>query len=128
MPTTEEINTLAVVGPYIIINVAVEIVFVDEVLLLACAQFHNAKPVEIALIAVVRHTLPCNEPAVGRELRINVIVHLHISLLQVDLLVSHRLGCIDLRGGIVCRLAEIDGLAGCKVIKIDVRVCGDSIL
>lgn len=58
MPATKEVNALAVVGPYVFINVAVKIVFMNQIMLFPCTYFHDTKTVEITFIAVMFHALP----------------------------------------------------------------------
>ena len=128
MPATKEVNTLAVVGPYVFINIAVKIVFMNQIMLFPCIYFHDTKTVEITFISVMFHALPADILTVRREFRIDIIAYLHVAILMVHLLPFHCFGGINFRFLIAFRLTEIGSFSRCQTVEIDVCIRGNGIL
>ena len=128
MPATQEIKALTVVSPNIFVDIAVEILLIDDILFLACSTIHDAQTIQIAFITIMRHALPSNIFTIGRKLGIGVIAHLHIALLLVDLLMFKRFCRINLWSDIAFGLTQVGGFSRAYFVQINICIGGDGIL
>ena len=90
------------------------------VALLAGLHVVDAQTVQVCLIAIACHRLPCNLGAVRRELGILVVAWVGSLCVAVDALVSLSVAGVALRGDIALRLTEVLRRFGLYIIKVDV--------
>ena len=93
-----------------------------EITLRTIFQRIDTQAVEVSLIAVTSHRLPCYIFSVWRELRILVVAGILHSRILVYSLIGLGVRGITLRSNIAFGLAEIPGLTCTYIIQIDIRV------
>ena len=105
MPYSYKIQGTAVRSPAIVVYARLETF--RDICFFAAGQIHYTKAVAVAFVTVTFHTLPGNAFAVRREFGICIIAHVLV-------------------GSIF--LAEIAGLFGFQVIKINIRIRRNGII